>query len=89
MAKYRKKPIVVDALQLTRQMCIKNDGLANPYQVGNKTFWLFYYNDHVIIETLEGKMKADIGDYIITGVNGERYPCKPDIFDKTYELVEE
>lgn len=41
------------------------------------------------IETLEGIMHASIGDYIITGVNGEKYPCKPDIFEKTYELVEE
>lgn len=43
----------------------------------------------VIIHTLEGDMKANVGDYIITGVNGEQYPCKPDIFEKTYELVEE
>ena len=39
------------------------------------------------IDTLEGTMKADVGDYIITGVNGEIYPCKPDIFKKSYELV--
>lgn len=41
------------------------------------------------IETLEGTMHASVGDYIITGVNGERYPCKPDIFEKTYEPYEE
>lgn len=41
------------------------------------------------IETLEGFLLADPGDYIITGVNSEQYPCKPDIFDKTYEKVEE
>ena len=41
----------------------------------------------VYIETLEGTMKANVGDYIITGVNGEKYPCKPDIFAKTYEPV--
>ena len=41
----------------------------------------------VDIETLEGVMHASVGDYIITGVNGEKYPCKPDIFDKTYERV--
>lgn len=40
------------------------------------------------IVTLEGTMRADIGDYIITGVQGERYPCKPDIFHATYEKVE-
>lgn len=41
------------------------------------------------IPTLEGNMKANIGDYIIKGINGEFYPCKPDIFDKTYEKVTE
>jgi len=41
------------------------------------------------IVTLEGVMRADVGDYIITGVAGERYPCKPDIFAATYEPVEE
>ena len=40
-----------------------------------------------IIHTLEGDMKASVGDYIITGVKGEQYPCKPDIFEKTYEEV--
>lgn len=39
------------------------------------------------IETLEGTMHASIGDYIITGINGEQYPCKPDIFEKTYDPV--
>lgn len=39
------------------------------------------------IETLEGTMRANIGDFIITGVNGEKYPCKPDIFEQTYEKV--
>lgn len=42
----------------------------------------------VVIHTLEGDMTASPGDYIITGVNGEKYPCKPDIFAKTYEPVE-
>ena len=41
------------------------------------------------IETLEGTMHASVGDYIITGVRGEQYPCKPDIFEQTYEPVEE
>lgn len=43
----------------------------------------------LIIKTLEGDMKASVGDWIITGVNGEQYPCKPDIFKKTYEPVED
>lgn len=41
----------------------------------------------LIIHTLEGDMKANVNDYIITGVDGEKYPCKPDIFNKTYEIV--
>lgn len=49
-----------------------------------------YQTDQVIyIDTLEGQMKADKGDWIITGVNGEQYPCKPEIFDKTYDVLEE
>ena len=44
-------------------------------------------DEEMIIPTLEGDMKASVGDYIITGVNGEQYPCKPDIFEKTYEPV--
>lgn len=60
MAKYRKKPVVIEAVQT---------------------------QEEVVIETLEGNMKANPGDWIITGVNGERYPCKPDIFEKTYESV--
>jgi len=39
----------------------------------------------IMIETLEGPLKADVGDWIITGIRGEKYPCKPDVFDKTYE----
>ncbi len=42
----------------------------------------------MVIETLEGSMTADIGDWIITGVKGEKYPCKPDIFEMTYERVD-
>ena len=49
-----------------------------------------YKTDKVeYIKTLEGIMKADVGDYIITGVQGEKYPCKPDIFEETYEQFSE
>lgn len=43
----------------------------------------------MVIHTLEGDMTAQVGDWIITGLRGEQYPCKPDIFEKTYELVED
>lgn len=46
-------------------------------------------NKQMVIHTLEGDMTAQIGDWIITGLRGEQYPCKPDIFEKSYELVEE
>lgn len=62
MAKYRKKPIVIEAYQTDKEFDIP---------------------------TLEGVMHASIGDFIVTGVHGEQYPCKPDIFLETYELVEE
>lgn len=84
MAKYRKKPVVIEALQWTgkfdRNMSLfvfgkaEIKGTEEPYEM--------------IIHTLEGDMKASVGDYIIKGVNGEFYPCKPDIFAKTYERVE-
>jgi hypothetical protein len=46
-----------------------------------------YSPEHIAIDTLEGTMRADVGDYIIRGVQGEHYPCKPDIFEATYERV--
>lgn len=46
-------------------------------------------NQVIYIDTLEGQMKAEKGDWIITGVNGEQYPCKPEIFNKTYDVLEE
>ena len=60
MAKFRKKPVIIEAYQTNKELDIP---------------------------TLEGIMHADIGDWIITGVKGEQYPCKPDVFEQTYELV--
>lgn len=80
MAKYRKKPVVIDAIQWNGN----KDMLPEI-----KTFmgYFQYANGNLIIQTLEGNMQASPGDYIIKGVNGEFYPCKPDIFEKTYEPV--
>lgn len=47
----------------------------------------FQTDKEVVIQTLEGPMKASIGDWIITGIRGEQYPCKPDIFERTYQPV--
>ncbi|MDF7683508.1 hypothetical protein PT287_08350 [Lactobacillus sp. ESL0679] len=83
--KYRKKPVVVDAIRFLdtdKSILALSDELGlDPVRVSYKD-----HNHPVLkIETLEGMMNANVGDYIIKGVNGEFYPCKPDIFEKTYE----
>jgi len=83
MAKYRKKPVVIDAFRLTKKELER----MNRHQFSSPTISILLTKDHLIIATLEGDMKANIGDWVITGVNGELYPCKPDIFEKTYEKV--
>jgi len=62
MAKYRKKPVIIDAFPIV---------------------------ERIEIQTREGVMVGEPGDWLIFGIKGEAYPCKPDIFDMTYELVEE
>ncbi len=92
--KYRKKPVVIEAVQWTgknhREMWDFLTGKVNDYiQPSGDNFYI----DHnkikggLVIKTLEGEHIATIGDYIIKGVKGEFYPCKPDIFQKTYELA--
>jgi hypothetical protein len=80
--KYRKKPVVVKAIQWTGD---------NPDAINELCGISRWYLQHgaLRIATLEGVMEASVGDYIIRGVNGELYPCKPDIFEKTYEEVSE
>lgn len=76
---YRKKPVVIEAVQWTgnnhAEMCEFIDPEA----------FEIIPNVGLVIHTLEGDHHASPGDYIIRGVNGEFYPCKPDIFEKTYE----
>lgn len=60
MPLYRKKPVIIEAVKITRP---------------------------ITIDTLEGSMVGNVGDWLITGVNGEQYPCKNDVFQKTYESV--
>ena len=85
--KYRKKPIVIEAIQWTGERTEKiNNHLLNSSR--EVTFGNEYVNHCIFIHTLEGVMRADVGDWIIEGVKGELYPCKPDIFDETYEKVE-
>lgn len=88
--KYRKKPVVVDAIQLS---AMNFDRICDfmgctPEFVSNPMYDIDEFGNSrdtylgIIIDTKEGKMKADIGDMIVKGVNGEFYPCKPDIFCK-------
>lgn len=81
--KYRKKPVVVEAIQLTNKNLLEAKEWCNGELVPNaETSGYDLY-----ISTLEGIMHVDINDYIIQGVEGEFYPCKPDIFEKTYEVA--
>lgn len=87
MAKYRKKPVVIDAIQFNG---IMTKELKSFLKEANYVFVISGIGGcYIELKTLEGTMRADIGDYIIRGVNGEYYPCKPDIFEKTYEKVED
>ncbi len=62
--------------------------IAKKYRKKPVVVEAYQTDKEIVIHTLEGDMTASVGDYIITGVNGEKYPCKPDIFEKTYESVE-
>ncbi len=84
MGKFRKKPVVIEAIKwdgtnfddVYSFMYLHTDTTISDMPSGN-----------IVIHTLEGDMIANVGDWIIKGVNGEFYPCKPDIFEKTYEEV--
>lgn len=83
---FRKKPVVIEAMQYVGPDREREAGeLAGWLQMGNATF--MFSREGVDITTLEGVMRADVGDWIIKGVKGEFYPCKPDIFEQTYEAV--
>lgn len=83
MGKYRKKPVVIEAVQVpavgSRDADFMNFLTGRPVEIDAKGV--------ISIETLEGTMIANEGDWIIRGVKGEIYPCKPDIFEATYELA--
>lgn len=88
--KYKKKPIIVEAIQLLNDDYSIKECLKFIYNVfiTDDDIKTVKNDKHIRIQTLEGDMKASFGDYIIKGVNGEFYPCKPDIFEKTYESIE-
>lgn len=76
--KFRKKPIVIEAVQFFPEI--------KPWPCGVREAGPAW---RPVIDTLEGPLNVSPGDWIITGVKGERYPCKPDIFDATYEPADE
>lgn len=87
--KFRKKPVVIEAYKVRDPL--DDDTFPTPQWLlaGITSGTVNAYTDgHVEITTLEGVMRADVGDWIIQGVKGELYPCKPDIFEATYEPVE-
>ena len=84
MPKFRKKPVVIEAYQLPPEGTDATEELIEFLQAGDIES---DYDGGVLIHTLEGSMRGDPEDWIIRGVNGEYYPCKPDIFKKTYEPV--
>ena len=87
--KYRKKPVLIEAVQFARnnfeEIVSFTKGTAHTFRTERRPDG----KCTCIIPTLEGEHIATEGDYIIRGVHGEFYPCKPDIFAKTYELVVE
>jgi hypothetical protein len=86
VSEYRKKPVVIEAMQYP--------GMREHTDALKVLTWLdengvvHTHDSGLVIKTLEGDMRADPGDWIIKGVQGEFYPCKPDIFEATYEAVE-
>lgn len=87
MAKFRKKPIVIEAFQWFGDHRQEEDPEWIIKAIKEKT--VIFRINCMLIETLEGLMRVDEGDYVIQGIKGEIYPCKPDIFVATYEKVEE
>ena len=88
MAKFRKKPVVIEAFRLNERGLIGEDWFWDAVTRNDIITHCFGKHYHAPawceIKTLEGTMIANAGDYIIQGVNGEIYPCKADIFQKTY-----
>jgi hypothetical protein len=100
MPKFRKKPVVIEAFQMTPEHRASNlhwphwmhEAWNTPHDQPGALLCRDYPNsdgtDPLRIFTLEGVHNVDWGDWIIRGVKGELYPCKPDIFDATYEPVD-
>jgi|tagenome__1003787_1003787.scaffolds.fasta_scaffold20843146_2 hypothetical protein len=101
MGRYRKKPVEIEAVQLTWQTWNDVCAFTGPFPEGMRGVYIdstgVAHDGHpggdprigLVIPTLEGDHLATEGDWIIRGIQGELYPCKPDIFEATYEPVAE
>lgn len=94
--KYRKKPVVIEAFKFDGDLINKDGHYYCPdwAQKAHEEGTLYYDSIdgppvELFIKTLEGHMHCEVGDYLIRGIKGELYPCKPDIFEATYEPVSE
>jgi hypothetical protein len=87
--KFRKKPVVIEAWRVPHDSDDSTSEIPKWLiaAITNGTLVLIAADGKTYIKTLEGRMTADQGDWIIQGVKGELYPCKPDIFEATYEAV--
>lgn len=83
--KFRKRPVVIEAVRWDGDMTTIEPLLA---KATTKSVSQDFGDPALLIETLEGEMRAEVGDWILLGVKGEIYPCKPDIFAATYEPAE-
>lgn len=84
---YKKKPVIIEARKVTRENIGELVKWIGPAKDDGGCCWSAGWEPpYIQIKTLEGLMKASENDFIIKGVNGEFYPCKPDIFEKTYEF---
>lgn len=83
--KFRKKPVVIDALQWSGANLEECKMFLGDSFLKHCAERCPDGENVILVKTLEGQHIASLGDYLIRGVNGEHYPCKPDIFDKTYE----
>lgn len=87
----RKKPVTIEYFKYEGDLQNSNEEFyVTPWAVYAFQEGTIYFNDgEMYIKTLEGNHHVSVGDYIIRGVNGELYPCKPDIFEKTYDIYSE
>lgn len=93
--KYRKKPVVIEAFQMPEHNDENDAAFPNWFERAKREGVVFDETNVTslrtdwYVKTLEGTMKINSGDYVIQGVKGEIYPCKPDIFEATYEEMEQ